>query len=478
MKKHFPFWISVVAIIIILLLPRLIQDGMFNDGMNYATIAHNLSNGIGSFWFPCYTKTVFTFYQQQPPLTFGIMSLFYDLFGSSMYVERFYSFLTACISAYIIVLIWRQMFRNNIELKRFSWLPVLFWIIIPVCFWSYSANMEENTMGIFVLLSVLFTIKGFDYSKYLYLVFAGISLFLAALCKGFPGLFPIVLPFLYYIINKNISLKKTLLYTITLITVPFVIYFLILQNSQIYLSLTTYLDERVFNSIKNVSTYDNRFYIIIALLKNLSPLIVIALLLKFIFRNKDDNSMNFNDNNKLAIIFILLAFAGTLPLMITMEQKQYYFVAALPYYGLGFAAFLIPIVSSLIGKIDINKKSFKIFRIISVALLIFALIYSASFYGKTGRDKEQLHDVYLIGKVLPKGITINTSETIYPDWSMHNYFMRYYFISLVVSDKENDYYLIEKNDSADSLTNYSKVDIPTVKYDLYFKQKEKLEKLR
>ena len=83
----------------------------------------------------------------------------FKIFGSSMYVERFYTFLTMCISAVLINGLWRNIYKTNKEIMHLGWLPVVLWITIPVCFWSFSNNMLENTMGVFILASALFCYK-------------------------------------------------------------------------------------------------------------------------------------------------------------------------------------------------------------------------------------------------------------------------------------------------------------------------------
>ena len=161
--KEAPYWLLTFSIVILLPLTRLIQDGMFLDSMLYTCVSHNLSKGIGTFWFPVFSPTYHNsgspFFLEHPPLVFGIESLFCKILGDSMYVERFYIFLTICISAFLIHRLWKIIFINDDELKRMSWLPILFWITIPSCSWSYSYNMMENTMGLFCLSAVLSSFK-------------------------------------------------------------------------------------------------------------------------------------------------------------------------------------------------------------------------------------------------------------------------------------------------------------------------------
>ena len=64
------FYLLVVCLFLLVMLPSLLSDGMFMDGLLYAAIAKNLAHGLGTFWSPhlsgglfritsynvCYTK--------------------------------------------------------------------------------------------------------------------------------------------------------------------------------------------------------------------------------------------------------------------------------------------------------------------------------------------------------------------------------------------------------------------------------------
>lgn len=178
-NKQTPFWLITFSLLIGLTLPTLIQDGMFMDAMLYTSVSHNLSMGIGTFWFPQFSLhnlAKLSSFHEQPPLVFGIQALFFKLLGDSLYVERFYTLLTMCITALLIHMFWKDIFTNN-NLKKMGWLPILLWISIPVCFWSYSNNMHENTMGIFTLLAVLLMYKSFRTKKKQYRIIVVIRSF-------------------------------------------------------------------------------------------------------------------------------------------------------------------------------------------------------------------------------------------------------------------------------------------------------------
>ncbi|MBN4051237.1 glycosyltransferase family 39 protein [bacterium AH-315-M05] len=483
-KKHLPFWLITLSVFVVLILPILIKDGMFMDGQQYACVSKNLADGLGTFWFPflseSWWKSESRFFLEHPPLVYGIQSLFFKVLGDSMYVERFYSFLTAIITAYLILLTWKLILNDNAGLRKLSWLPILFWIIIPVCYWSYQNNMQENTMGIFTLASVYFTLKGLNAERkiFIYLLLSGTSIFLASFSKGIPGFFPIVVVGLYWLINRNISFPKIAVYSAILIFIPILFYSIILLNNEAYESLTFYLNERVLYRIQDEPTVDSRFYIVSRLFMELLPILIIIFILLTIYRSK---SIRFNYNNEYKnniILFLLIGGSGSLSLILTSVQKGFYFVPSLPFYAIGFALIVAPGLKEFINRIDIEKKSFKIFKTISFILLVIIIIFSGLQAGKKGRDHNVLHDIYLIGEVVPKSSLINIDESMYNQWGLQFYLLRHFNISVDPSNKQHDYYLIEKKMprltgghqlrwNTISLEKYKKVPLMTKKYDLY-----------
>lgn len=469
LKQHLPFWLLTVSVLVSLVLPVLIQDGMFMDGLLYACVSKNLSHGLGSFWFPHYSKVYFTFFNHQPPLGFWIQSVFFKVLGDSIYVERIYSFLTALISAGLIATLWKIVFKNENEIKKLSWLPVLFWIIIPVCFWAYSNNMLENTMGIFDLLAIICIVRFFQRSSFYLIVLAGIFIFIASMVKGFQGLFPLATVFFSWAIYQNISFKKMLFISLMVFLIPALIYFILLQDDSAYKSLSTYLTVRVLNSIQNVVAVENRFYLAGRLFSELLPIIIISGILFLLTRRKckkENRCIPFFKRHSL--FFLLIGISASFPLMVTREQRGFYLVTSLPYYAICFAIIAAPYLSFYIEKINTERRSFKFFHIISILLLIGSFIFSFLQIGKTSRDQETLHDVYLIGNEVPKNTVVGSTISLWGNWALQEYFVRHYYICMDSKiTPDNEYAIVEHQDSIPLSIKSEKVKLPTIKYHLY-----------
>lgn len=473
-SRHIPFWFISFSTLIGLTLPNLIQDGMFLDAQLYAGVSHNLSMGIGSYWFPQFSPTYrvaeSSAFLEHPPLVFWIQSVFFKMLGDSMYVERFYTFLMMCITAFLINLLWKNIFKNEENLKRLSWLPIILWITIPVCFWSYSNNMQENTMGVFTLTSVIFTFRYIQFPKHNIpaLILSGIFIFLATMSKGLPGFFPIAVPFLFWLTTKKISFLRAVFSTAILIIIPFVIYTLLFNMDASRESLSFYLFKRVFVRIEHDPTVENRFYILYRIFTELLPQLLLVTIFFSIAIFKKNKIQLFNRLD-CSVFFIAVGLSASAPLMLTLVQKGFYFVPSLPFFAIGLSVFIAPIVSYFVNQINTENKNFKIFFIASAFLFIGTIGFSMIQKGKVRRDKEMLHDVYLIGSVVPKYTTIGVPTEVWKDYVLECYLIRYFNISIHISD-QHDFYMVKKTMDADTFSNYKRIDIDTKMYNLYVKQ--------
>ncbi len=475
-NRHTPFWLITFSIIMVLTLSVLIQDGMFMDAMLYTSVAHNLSHGIGTFWLPEFSRYnvggLPSFYEQ-PPLVFGIQALFFKLLGDSMYVERFYTFLTLLVAAILIVILWKSIFSDNKDYRKIAWLPLFLWIIVPVGFWSYQHNMHENTMTIFILLSILFAYKAFTRQKhsFLFMILSGIMVFAATLSKGFPGFSPIVAPFLYWLTTRKFSFKKALLYSVIITVTSLIIYGILFLFPESKKGLSMYLVERFWHRINQQPTVDNRFWILWRLFTELLPSILFVLLFMLIAKIKKI-PFQIPGLFKEGLFFILLGLSGSAPLMLTLVQKGFYFVPSLPFFGIGLAILIVPVISTFTMDINIHSKKFKLFTVLSIILFISSIGYVMAQKNNTSRDKILLHDVYLIGKEVPAHTLVSIPFEMWEDeWSLQCYLMRYYYISLDPEYSEwQQYFIINNALSLDVPEGYKKVNINTIQYDLYVRE--------
>lgn len=423
-SNNTPFWLLLIGIVLILLSNSLLTEGMFLDGVTYACISRNMTIGLGSFWNPHYTQTIGNVFHSHPPLAFGLEALLFKVFGDHWWVEKLYSALTFLVSGILIAAIWKRTTNR----PRMAWLPLLFWSVMPIVSWIATNNMLENTMTVFVLLSVYLMIVSYQRNNKLWLFLGAFSLFLAFLSKGFTGLFPLVFPVLYCIFDDKRRWIQgpidTLLLIVTLAVLSGVM-FLAFPPSFSYLK--DYINIQVIGGGLHEATISTRFYIVFRWLgQMIAPLIIIAIIL--IFSKLKTKMFEFPLDKAWFLIFLILGLTGVLPIMLSVKQSGYYMLAALPFFALACGHLTLSTVNILMLKITPNLR--KWMTLGASGILLIGMVLNVIHIGKYGRDEALIEDV-------KKRIAESDGRTIieippeeYTNWAAHAYFMRYGKISL------------------------------------------------
>jgi 4-amino-4-deoxy-L-arabinose transferase-like glycosyltransferase len=471
-----PFWLLTLAVVLGLTLPFLIQDAMFQDAVLYSAVSHNLSIGFGTFWFPQYSTLNLEgipSFHEQPPLFFGIQAIFYKILGDSRYVERFITVVMLLLHVVLMNEFWKIIFQNQPTYKKLGWLPALFWILIPICFWSFRNNMIENTLSVFTLCSVLIgykTIQKTAKNNVFAWCTAGFCLFLASFCKGVPGLFPIAFPLLYWAITRNITLKQSLSYTFWLLAVPVVCYGLFLLHPESRQSLSIYFFERLIRRVNVMPTADYRLEIVWRLFTELLPILLLSMAILF-FSSKEKRLATIAESKKTVLLFLVIGLSASFPLTLTMVQKGWYLVPSFPYFALAFSVLIVPIIASKNYFTDNQAIKYPKIAILLPVLMLLGIFY-ATFLQKDKIDREAatLTDVYKIGAIVPKFSTVTVPLAQYDQYNfvLQGFFVRYFNIS-ISPYQQYDYFLKEKKSDALVPTEYQKVDMALSKYELYRK---------
>ena len=331
--------------------------------------------------------------------------------------------------------------------------------------------MIENTMSVFDLVAVILLFKGIENSnkQYLWMFGAGIFVFLASLTKGVPGLFPVVLPLIYWLVTRKISLLKSLTYFAICFGVPVLIYGILIIDPSIRESLSIYVFKRLLGRIDVMPTADYRLEILWRLFTELIPVLLIVAIVWFVLKYKKQE-MNLLQNKQLVYIFLLLGLAGSVPLTLTMVQKGWYLVPSFPYFAIAFALMISPWVSTQISKINAKSKAFKQFKLISLALLVGVLVFTAMQKGKISRENDTLLDVYAMGKVIPRFSVISVPKEQYDeyDFVLQGFLVRYFNIS-IDPNPVHSFYLQKKATQTCLPAGFQKTKLSLNKYELYQK---------
>ncbi len=430
-SNNTPFWLLLIGLFLILVSKNLLTEGMFLDGVTYACISRNMACGLGSFWNPSYTQTIGHVFHSHPPLAFGLEALFFKVLGDHWWVEKLYSVLAFLFIGLLIALIWKRT-TNNL---RWAWLPLLFWLVMPLATWCATNNMLENTMSVFVLLSVYLMIVGYQRNHKIWLFLSAFTLLFAFLSKGFTGLFPLVFPILYCAFDQKrkwIQGPIDSLILLVSIAVFAGIMFLVCPGSFGYIK--DYIRLQVIGGGLHEATASSRFYIVFALLQQLMIPYVIAMALVICKARSKVNSkvFEFPPDKGWFYSFMILGLFGVLPIMVSVKQRDFYMLAALPFFALACGHITLSMLTLWLPKISPKVQEWMTLGAGCVVLL--GLVLNVVHVGKYGRDEALIEEVkQRIAEVGDNNI-IEISQEEYTQWAKHAYYMRYGKISLSPTD--------------------------------------------
>ena len=305
-KAGFLFVLSFELIVFsFILFPK----GMFVDGLTYASISSNLSEGIGTIWQPHYTQHLSPDFYGHPPLSFILQSWFFTILGDYLWVERLYSFLTFFFKLLIIKAIWNILPGK----KENYWTPMILWIICGSVFWSYSNNLIENTNALFISGVIFFFIKSCISQQSKLLVIVGLLCFLSLLTKGPFGLFVLVTPILYHLLFKTFPISNLVkAYSIILLSFLTPLLFVLLLSQETQDFFQNYISQQLVNGVQNEVTVESRWFIILRFIKNCSPILILSSIIGFIYRKKISL-------NPFIFLLFLIALSGVFPVMISFK---------------------------------------------------------------------------------------------------------------------------------------------------------------
>jgi uncharacterized membrane protein len=341
---------------------------------------------------------------------------------------------------------------------------VFFFFASPVTFWAYTNNVEEASMVVFALLSAGFQLaairsKGNGYGWF---ALGGVALIASSMCKGMQGLFPVIIPLTWFMIVRSISLRKAFVGNVIVFAVPTIFYLLLSLYEPAVNSYAHYFHDRLeatFN-VAQTATTSSRFFILLELLLNILPALFVGLLLTVAGRK-----ITLTYRRK-ALFFIVVGFAGILPLMVTLEQRAFYLVTGLPFVVIGFALFTLRGAQALQEKADRVVWFRHTLNTLAVLIVTGTLVSTFMLAGTPKRDADLLHDVSLIGQYCGPGKTATSDASTWTTWSLQGYLVRYHNISLSrPPDSTAAFYIAPKGSPAPA--GYIPANLPTRQYDLY-----------
>ena len=442
-----------------LVVSGLVQQGMFMDGIQYACVSKNLAEGYGSFWFPFLSpfwcqNGAFHFFEH-PPLFYWFESRFFLIPGASLFAEQLFCAFLWVLNAWFIHRFWKLAYGQDPEKISHSWLPLLLWTITPVCFWCFQNNMIEILVSFFVLGSAYYGLRvltGGIRKKYLYFFLSALFLYGGFLTKGLIALFPLGMFVIYAVSHRDLSLKQALLYT-AIVLGMFVTIFLVVcvaSPSAAYM-LEFYFRERLVSRIEQTPTTNNRFELLFDLVSQLLPVLIIVAGTYFTQRFRK-NLPATNPGKAWFRFFLLMGLSGSLPIMLTMVQKGFYFMPSLAFYALAFSALILGFFRHC--RISAQQPAYKVFSGSAFLLAIFSSVFVLYQAGKFSRDEAVLKEVRELGHMMEKEKTINVDMEVYCTWNYQFYLQRYHGLYLDPTKTYRTFLLLKEPSKTEGLHRY------------------------
>lgn len=424
---------------------------MFMDGLIYTSVASNMASGIGSFWHPTYTATVFPDFYEHPPLMMWMLSLWFRLFGTGMMVAKAYSVAVLLLTAALMVGVWKQLgFKLSL-----GWLPLLMLTLIPDVALAAHNNYLESTMVVFVMASVWLVLRGKGVGWHL---LAGLMLAAAFLVKGPTGLFPLALPALLWLFGERKGFGQAAAGTLAMaagLAAPMALLWFCVPDAQEF--LRKYFENQVIGGSQVLVT--ERTYIVKTLFSHTAVVLVVALaaVLFGILRKSAPWRPTRDSWRRFGLMFAL-ALCGTLPMMVSTKQRAFYLLTVFPFVALAVAALLEPLVRHYEKQLQRPAMT-----IVTVMVLVAAVMTNALHYGKPGRDKVMLADMDIIAPALHEGETLTITPDLSSNNSLHGYYYFYHHVTLDATAQHRHLLTITPNPD----NTYHEIPLPTEEYHLY-----------
>jgi len=459
----------VLTLYFLLIGHKLLRLGIHGDGVEYATVARNMADGLGTFWKPYLDDTIHPVFHEHPPLVFWIQSHFFRLFGDGPYFEAFYGFFIGLVILGCMAWFWRRA-RQDFQLPAIgNWWPMLLLVPLPIFTYMMQINRIVSTYTVLAMVAAYTAYRSVVGHKHtiLFSLLSGVLIYLGFIAKGPVAFFTFAVPGLGWLVLKS-KLSKAAIST-ALALVAFAILFVatlyLLPDSEDF--WRGFWKHQVMASLKSErSAGDTHWYLVERWAAEMAvPVLAVGffmLLTRLSFRQ-----IRFN---RPALFFLFIGLASSLPLLISTRQHTRYIFQSYPFYVLSLA-FISDRMADRMEGILKNKRTVRI-GVLVTAVVFFTAAFTSMLYKKDENKKRKpfYRDIYLQNIKLPERITISAcpADMIYDDWLFAD-MMRFYRVSLTAA-MGNEYLLIAKDSGCEVPEGYQKIHRqPTLKYILYQK---------
>lgn len=410
-----------------LTVPRLWQPGMFIDGMTYAVVARNLSQGNGSLWSPSFSATTYSEFDEQPPLGFAIQSVAFRIFGDHFAVERGYSLVVFALNGLIVAAIWRRLLP-----PAYDWLPVLVWMVPSVVTWAVVNNMLENTQALFTGLACLALLSAAAASTARSAGLAAVaaaSVIAAALVKGPVGFFPLAMPVFILLLPPDQRPRHPVaVWSVFILVLAIISVVLVVADGPRH-AIGAFVGAHLTPALSGdrgigPKGWDFFRHLAMGIWLRMAAVAGLACVVLRLRRREITPALPIRQT----AFFFAAACAASLPILVSPVLAGHYFVPSVPLFALAFAALTLPAISAYRSRPA--SLSWRLPVVLAILLFVSVATVLTTHGSLEVRSRELVNDLHAIREVAPVGATIGACPSTQFDWELLNYFQRFYRISL------------------------------------------------
>ncbi len=456
---------------------KLLRLGVHGDGVEYASVARNLAEGVGTFWKPYLDDWLHPVFHEHPPLVFWIQSWFFRIFGNGPYLEALYGFFLGFLILLGTGILWLQVRRDSSYPPLGSWWPLLLLVPMPIFTYILPINRLANTWMLLALVAVYLSYLSAVKSNlnFLYSILAGSAIYAGFIAKGPVAFFSFAVPILAWVSRLSNFSRAVTVTLIALLTfaVMMLTTFLFYPDSIEFWE--RFWQAQVMASLKSErGAVSPHWHIWERWIAEMIVPFLIAGVFMLVFKVRP-RELRFN---RQALFFFLIAFAASAPFMISSRQHGRYILHSFPLYVLCLAFITESIAIRIEAALTQKKK-------LRLRAAVMALIFLAA--GPTGmlvrknhvaRRQPFYYDIYLQQIKLPERTTVSgcPEDMIYHDWLFAD--MQRFYRNSMSPRMGNDYLIIDKNSDCQVPEGYERINRePTVKYWMYKKVQKSTQRI-
>lgn len=451
---------------------KLLRLGVHGDGVEYASVARNLAEGVGTFWKPYLDDYLHPVFHEHPPLVFWIQSHFFRIFGNGPYLEALYGFSLGFLVLLATGIFWQQVRRDFNRPGLGSWWPLLLLVPMPIFTYILQINRLANTWMLIAIVAVYLSYLSAVKSKtgLLFSILAGGLIYLGFIAKGPVAFFVFAVPLLAWLTRHAkfaTAMTATLVALLTFCVILVATFFFFPESIEFW---ERFWQAQVMASLKSErGAVSHRWHIWERWIAEMIVPFLIAAVFMLVFRLPVRELRP----NRQVLFFFLIAFAASAPFMTSSRQHGRYILHSFPFYVMCLA-FITENLGSRIETAVGQKGRLRLGTAILAGLFLVAGLTGMLYHkNHIARRKPFYHDIYLQQIKLPERITVSgcPKEMIYRDWLFAD--MQRFYRNSMSPKMGSDYLIIDKNSNCRVPKGYRRINRePTVKYWLYKKVRQ------